>query len=169
MEEFKEYDWVEVTVEKDEYAKEGVHKGMFGWISDPRTIDETRLVDFPQCGYHRDITSLAVKKTDMRVTHSRSVLKNELMRMELGENEPGEILIVEVTVENDEYAKEGVHKGMQGVVYIQNDNALYTYFVTSWRTEPFADIVVSPNDTKELERMNPEVNERIKAEWDGKF
>ncbi len=35
----KEYDIVEVTVEKEKYAKQGVHKGMRGTILDPRNID----------------------------------------------------------------------------------------------------------------------------------
>ncbi len=42
----KEYDVVEVLVEKKKYAKEGVHKGMKGTILDPRNIFESRLVFF---------------------------------------------------------------------------------------------------------------------------
>ncbi len=46
----KEMDCVEVIVEKEKYAKHGVHKGMQGWICDDRNIDKSWLVNFPQCG-----------------------------------------------------------------------------------------------------------------------
>ena len=42
----KEYDRVELIVEKEEYAKHSVHKGMDGWICDPRNIEESWLVCF---------------------------------------------------------------------------------------------------------------------------
>ena len=42
----KEYDCVEVIVEKEKYAREGVHKGMQGTILDPRNIDGQWLVSF---------------------------------------------------------------------------------------------------------------------------
>ena len=53
----QEMDCVEVIAEKEKYAMDGVHKGMHGWICDPRTIDGTWLVNFPQCGEHRDIAT----------------------------------------------------------------------------------------------------------------
>ena len=61
----KEMDCVEVTVEKDKYARDGVHKGMQGWICDSRNIDESWLVNFPQCGEKRDIATIAVKEQDL--------------------------------------------------------------------------------------------------------
>ncbi|MBD5100578.1 MAG: hypothetical protein HDT29_04835 [Clostridiales bacterium] len=42
----KEYDIVEVIVEKEKYAKEGVHKGMQGIIRDVSTIDKKFTVHF---------------------------------------------------------------------------------------------------------------------------
>ena len=36
----KELNYVEVIVEKEKYAREGVHKGMRGTILDPRNINE---------------------------------------------------------------------------------------------------------------------------------
>ena len=42
----KELDCVEVIVEKEKYVRYGVHKGMQGWICDPRSIDGTWLVNF---------------------------------------------------------------------------------------------------------------------------
>ena len=62
----KEMDCVEVTVEKDRYIKDGVHQGMQGWICDPRNIDDSWLVNFPQCGDKRDIATIAVKEKDLK-------------------------------------------------------------------------------------------------------
>ncbi|MDE6758137.1 MAG: hypothetical protein K2J89_02520 [Clostridia bacterium] len=42
----KEYDYVEVIVEKEKYAKQGAHKGMRGIILDPRNNDGCWLVFF---------------------------------------------------------------------------------------------------------------------------
>ena len=42
----KEYSRVRLVVEKEKYAKKGAHKGMDGWICDPRNIDGDWLVCF---------------------------------------------------------------------------------------------------------------------------
>jgi hypothetical protein len=61
----KEMDCVEVTVEKDKYARDGVHKGMQGWICDSRNIDDSWLVNFLQYGEKEDIATIAVKEKDL--------------------------------------------------------------------------------------------------------
>ena len=61
----KEMDCVEVIVEKEVYAKEGVHKGMQGWICDDRNIDNSWLVNFPQYGENRDIATISVSECDL--------------------------------------------------------------------------------------------------------
>lgn len=61
----KEMDCVEVAVEKEKYIKDGVHKGMQGWICDARNIDDSWLVNFPQCGKKQDIATIAVKEKDL--------------------------------------------------------------------------------------------------------
>lgn len=61
----KEMDCVEVAVEKEEYAKDGIHKGMQGWICDSRNIDDSWLVNFPQYGEKPDIATIAVKEKDL--------------------------------------------------------------------------------------------------------
>ena len=63
----KEMDCVELTVEKEKYIKDGVHRGMQGWICDPRNIDDSWLVNFPQCGEKRDIATIAVKEKDLKL------------------------------------------------------------------------------------------------------
>ncbi len=61
----KELDCVEVIAEKDRYTREGVHKGMQGWICDPRSIDGTWLVNFPQYGENPDIATLDIDEEDL--------------------------------------------------------------------------------------------------------
>ena len=62
----KEMDCVEVIVERERYIKDGVHQGMQGWICDSRNIDDSWLVNFPQCGEKRDIETIAVKEKDLK-------------------------------------------------------------------------------------------------------
>ena len=50
----KEMDCVEVIVEKECYAKHGVHKGMQGWICLDDHSDGYWLVNFPQYGEKDD-------------------------------------------------------------------------------------------------------------------
>ena len=63
----KEMDNVEIIVEKEEYAKYGVHKGMQGWICDDRNIDNSWLVNFPQCGEKEDVAEIPVKENDLKL------------------------------------------------------------------------------------------------------
>ena len=61
----KEMDCVEVIVEKEKYAKEGVHKGMQGVIWDDIFKDGCWLVLFPQYGEKPDIADLYIKEEDL--------------------------------------------------------------------------------------------------------
>lgn len=63
----QEYDRVRVTVEKKKYAKYGVHKGMDGWICDPRTILGAWLVSFDQEGDLPEIACIPVDEKDLEV------------------------------------------------------------------------------------------------------
>ena len=63
----KEYSRVKLIVEKEKYAKEGVHKGMDGWICDPRNIDGLRLVCFDQYGALPNIATIPVKEEDLEI------------------------------------------------------------------------------------------------------
>ena len=57
----KEFDWVELIVDKEKYKKEGVHKGMVGIIAYDKCIDGEWLVVFD---YKIDIS---IKETDLKV------------------------------------------------------------------------------------------------------
>ncbi|MDD7093007.1 MAG: hypothetical protein PUI02_06685, partial [Christensenellaceae bacterium] len=63
----KEYDRVRLIVEKEKYAEDGVHKGMDGWICDPRNIDGQWLVSFDQFGDLPEIACIPVKEEDLEV------------------------------------------------------------------------------------------------------
>lgn len=61
----KEMDCVEVIVEKEKYAKEGVHKGMQGWICFDECSNGYWLVNFPQYGEKDDIAEISIKEEDL--------------------------------------------------------------------------------------------------------
>ena len=61
----KMMDCVEVIVEKEKYAKDGVHKGMQGWICLEDNSHGTWLVNFPQYGEKEDIAEISIKEEDL--------------------------------------------------------------------------------------------------------
>ena len=63
----QEMDCVEVTVEKNQYVRDGVHKGMQGWICLESRLKCHWLVNFPQCGEKEDIATISVKEEDLKV------------------------------------------------------------------------------------------------------
>ncbi len=73
----KEMDCVELLVEKEEYARWGVHKGMNGWICDERCIDGCWLVNFPQYGAKPDIDTISIAEEDLRVVKILNARLNE--------------------------------------------------------------------------------------------
>lgn len=63
----KMMDCVEVIVEKEKYVKEGVHKGMQGWICLDDKSNDYWLVNFPQYGEKDDIAEISIKEQDLRL------------------------------------------------------------------------------------------------------
>ena len=61
----KEMDCVEVIVEKEKYAKDGVHKGMQGWICLDDCSNGYWLVNFPQYGEKDDIAEISIREEDL--------------------------------------------------------------------------------------------------------
>ena len=76
----KEMDCVEVIVAKEEYAEEGVHKGMQGWICYDVFCDGTWLVNFPQCGEKDDIATLSIREEDMKLVPVMNAILNEQIK-----------------------------------------------------------------------------------------
>ena len=63
----QEYDRVELLVEKECYAQEGVHKGMDGWICFEQRCEGEWLVCFDQYGEQDNIATISVKEEDLKV------------------------------------------------------------------------------------------------------
>ena len=76
---------------------------------------------------------------------------------------------VELIVEKDEYAKYGVHKGMQGVIWLEEsiDDTWDVFFDLYGEHAPIGDIAIKKDDLKPLPNgMDARVNERIKAQFE---
>lgn len=81
----QEMDIVEVVVEKEQYAKEGVHKGMQGWICDERCVDGYWLINIPQYGEKPDIATISIREQDLKQIPRMSAKTNERIREAFGE------------------------------------------------------------------------------------
>ena len=64
----KMMDCVEVIVEKQQYAQDGVHKGMQGWICLEQRTSGYWLVNFPQCYDKNDIAEISIKEDDFEIS-----------------------------------------------------------------------------------------------------
>jgi len=63
----KEYDSVELIVEKECYTRDGVHEGMLGWICYEQKFEGYWLVCFDQDEYFDEYPIISVKEVDLRV------------------------------------------------------------------------------------------------------
>ena len=66
----------------DKYTKEGVHKGMQGWICLENNSNGTWLVNFPQYGNKPDIATISIHQDDMIVIPRMDVGANERIKAE---------------------------------------------------------------------------------------
>ena len=75
---------------------------------------------------------------------------------------------VELIVEKTKYAKEGVHKGMQGVIWKPEckDGCWVVLFPQCGDKEDIADLYISEEDLKTIPVMDARINERIKAQFE---
>ena len=78
----KMMDCVEVVVEKEEYIKEGVHKGMQGVIWDREKKNGCWLVLIPQCGDKEDIADLYIAEEDLKLIPVMYAIVNERIKAE---------------------------------------------------------------------------------------
>ena len=81
----KEMDAVRIAVEKNEYAKDGVHKGMYGWICLEQRVQNYWLVNFPQCGEKDDIATISIHEDDMEVVPIMHAIVNEQIKAKFGD------------------------------------------------------------------------------------
>lgn len=76
----KMMDCVEVIVEKQKYVRDGVHKGMQGWICLDDNSNGTWLVNFPQCDEKEDIAEIPVKEDDLKMIPVMNPTVNERIK-----------------------------------------------------------------------------------------
>jgi hypothetical protein len=72
-EEMKEYDWVRLLVDKEEYAKEGAHKNMTGCIMEPQNSDGTWQVFFDVGGEaveDWEVVDISIPEDDLELVES---------------------------------------------------------------------------------------------------
>ena len=81
----KMMDCVEVMVEKEEYAKDGVHKGMQGWICLEQSTKGYCLVNFTQYGEKDDIAEIDILEEDLKVIPIMYAIKNEQIKAQFGD------------------------------------------------------------------------------------
>ena len=74
---------------------------------------------------------------------------------------------VEITVEKEKYANEGVHKGMQGVIWLEEsiDGTWDVFFDLLGEHAPIGDIAIKEEDLKPIPKIDVRLNEQIKAEF----
>ena len=74
---------------------------------------------------------------------------------------------VEVIVEKEKYAKHGVHRGMQGVIWLEEsiDGTWDVFFDLLGEHAPIGDIAVKEEDLKPIPKIDVRVNEQIKAKF----
>lgn len=81
----KMMDCVEVIVEKEKYVKDGVHKGMQGWICLEQRTAGYWLVNFPQCGEKEDIAEISINEDDLKTIPIMNATVNEQIKAEFGD------------------------------------------------------------------------------------
>ncbi len=83
----KMLDCVEVIVEKEKYARDGVHKGMQGWICLEENVNGYWLVNFPQYGEKEDIAEISVKEEDLKEIPVMHAIINEQIKAQFEASE----------------------------------------------------------------------------------
>ena len=81
----KMMDCVEVIAEKEKYVKDGVHKGMQGWICLENNSNGTWLVNFPQYGDKEDIAEISINEKDLKLIPKMDARVNEKIKAEFGD------------------------------------------------------------------------------------
>ena len=173
----KMMDCVKVIAEKNEYARDGVHKGMYGWICDERNISSSWLVNFPQCGEKADIETLPIKEKDLIQVPVMHAIVNEQIKAEFetGFCDGGKVEgdnCVEVIAEVPEYVKHGVHRGMQGIILpgqAEEKGYLFVRFPQSGGEDDIATIPVKEEDLMYIQVMYAIVNNVLKEHFEWKI
>lgn len=165
-------DYVEVIVENEKYAKEGIHKGMQGKIEYHLNGFDGWCVSFLNCTDRPKEIRAFMNTSDLRLLPGGINPKiNEEIRRKFGEFIVGdgfqEMDRVEVIVEKEKYAKEGVHKGMQGWICLDDCTNGYwlVNFPQCYDKEDIAEISIHEDDMIQIPVMHAKINEEIKEKF----
>lgn len=82
-------DCVEVIVEKENYARDGVHMGMQGWICLEQGVKGYWLVNFPQCGEKDDVAEIDIREEDLKVIPVMHAIINEQIKAKFDQLDQG--------------------------------------------------------------------------------
>lgn len=150
------YDNVELITEIEDLSKKGIHKGCTGIILDMKA--DMCFVYFRNRKNKGDFACVNVNKKYLKFyRHEKedyiSIWKNFKNSDEIKKDtfKPQKFLeydLVELTVEKDKYAKEGVHKGARGCVMADYciGSKYYVIFTDETTAEDIADISVHEDD-----------------------
>ena len=149
----KEDDRVRLIIEKEKYAREGVHKGAIGDICDPRNIYGQWLVSFRDEDWLEEIARIPVKEEDLEVIWEAPEYKVGITVLFLSNKE--------------EYAMQGITNGMFGVICEQCEDEEYwnVKFILSDGTEKVVPVYyndMSPIRDDEVEAYKQEVEKALK-------
>lgn len=175
------WDYVELITENEEYARDGVHKGMQGQICYSACIRTYWLVRFPQCAGSPDITIVGVKEADLKQIPALDPRVNERLRVQHEEADAQyrqqqagkkvamkEMDCVKLIVEKERYIEDGVHKGMYGWICYPECSGGYwlVNFTQCGEKDDIATISVKEEDMEIVPIMYAIVNEWLKAQFD---
>lgn len=93
----KEYDCVEVIVEKEKYTRDGIYKGMQGWICWDECMDASWLVSFPQYGEKNNIATIGIKEEDLIAIPQMDARINEQIKAQFENQTNGTKSLAEKT------------------------------------------------------------------------
>ncbi len=73
-------------LKKETYARDGVHKGMQGWICLEQRIEGYWLVNFPQYGEKDDIAEIDIREEDLKEIPVMDARVNEQIMAQFEKN-----------------------------------------------------------------------------------
>ncbi len=165
-------DRVEVIVESEKYATEGVHKGMQGKIEYRMNGFDHWCVSFPHCTSKSKEIRLPIDASDLKLLPDDINPKiNEEIRRKFGEFIAGDGLqemdCIEIIVEKEEYARAGIHKGMQGWICAPEsiDGTWLVNFPQCYDRPDIATEVILEEDMIQIPVMHAKINEEIKKKF----
>lgn len=158
----KIYDNVMLNTEMEELSERGIHKGCFGLILDIKA--DMCFVRFRNRENIGDYACVSVNKKYLDVYNhepkdhipawEKFKASDKIKKDRFKPRKFYEYDLVEVMVEKEQYAKYGVHRGMQGVIMRSecSSSEYYVIFTDETTAEDIADIDIHEDDLKLIRR-----------------